>query len=147
MLACTRKAWEKVQALRKDTIPPRGEPHPKSAMCSTRAPTAKHAFCAGVPKHTFRCNGRAEDRKRSSALTAFLAQSISFPHGRNILLLLGYPVKNVWAREGAGVAVGCYTNTSALCVDDTTLTLPHIPFLPSRIAKVLTLNPSLQESP
>lgn len=95
MLACTTKAWEKVQALRKDNIPPRGEPHPKSAMCSTRAPIAKHAFCAGVPKHTFRCNGRAEDRKRSSALTAFLAQSISFPHGRNILLLLGYPVKNV----------------------------------------------------
>lgn len=44
-----------------------------------------------------------------------------------------------------GLAVGCYRNTCALYVDDTTLTLPRISF-PLSLIRLLTLNKLLQES-
>lgn len=45
-----------------------------------RAAICKACILCQCPEHTFTCNGRAEDRKRSSALVDlfFLAQSIPF---------------------------------------------------------------------
>lgn len=130
--ACAKKLGKNSQVKKKSKHA--SERRASSKTCYAQQ-SAKHAFCASVRNIL----SHAMDGQRTEKEAAFswiffffgTKHSLS-PRGRNILLLLGYLVKNVWARESEEWLWGVAQNTFAQCVAGATWTpLPQASFPPS----------------
>lgn len=107
---------ERAPKLRKKAnTPPRGEPPPKHATRSNLQ--SMHSVPVSETYFHMQWTGRGQKKKQRSRGSFFFGTKLSLsPRGRNILLLLGYLVKNVWARESEESSCGVLHETP----------LPHV---------------------
>lgn len=129
--ACAKKLGKNSQVKKKSKHA--SERRASSKTCYAQQSAIMHSVPVSGTYFHMQWTGRGQKKKQRSRGSFFFGTKHSLsPRGRNILLLLGYLVKNVWARESEEWLWGVAQNTFAQCVAGATWTpLPQASFPPS----------------